>query len=236
MFCNNCGAQLPDGAAFCNKCGAKINSVQENNTQPVHNESQQSAPAQPSYRAPQPQYPAYGGTAPTSASKPLAIVAFLLMVVSLILMLATDTLQVHYKEYADKPLSEINYSDFVEGVCESENDELIAAMVVSAIGMVLGLCGAIDMLTSFIGGPYVKSGRAGVAAGFMFAFAICMAIAVFGIINGSYYDNSPCAMGFTASGWIALVAGVLGGILAMVAGSKGKQEELALYRAGNSRI
>lgn len=36
MFCDQCGAQLPDGATFCGKCGAKQN-VAENTANPVVN-------------------------------------------------------------------------------------------------------------------------------------------------------------------------------------------------------
>ncbi|MBR0082107.1 MAG: zinc ribbon domain-containing protein [Clostridia bacterium] len=52
-FCQNCGAELKDGARFCENCGAAVPSVQE----PVY--------SQPAYSAPEPQ-PVY--------SEPTAVV------------------------------------------------------------------------------------------------------------------------------------------------------------------
>ena len=38
MFCNNCGAELPEGALFCENCGAKV----ENSENAVNNEGEES--------------------------------------------------------------------------------------------------------------------------------------------------------------------------------------------------
>ena len=52
MFCQHCGNQLPEGAAFCGNCGNKVASAptSEAPQQPVY-----VAPQQPVYVAPQPQ-------------------------------------------------------------------------------------------------------------------------------------------------------------------------------------
>lgn len=58
MFCQNCGNQLPEGAAFCGSCGAKAE-VQTVPQQPAYEAPQQpayEAPQQPAYTAPQPTY------------------------------------------------------------------------------------------------------------------------------------------------------------------------------------
>ena len=55
MFCQNCGNQLTEGAAFCGQCGAKV-AEPAAPQQPTY-EAPQSAP-QPAYEAPQPAYSA----------------------------------------------------------------------------------------------------------------------------------------------------------------------------------
>lgn len=71
MFCQNCGNQLAEGAAFCGQCGTKV-AVQAAPQQPAY-EAPQSAP-QPAYEAPQstpqpayeaPQQPAYTAPQPS---------------------------------------------------------------------------------------------------------------------------------------------------------------------------
>ena len=52
MYCNNCGAQLPDGTAFCTNCGGKTDGTQ-GNAQPQQQYGQQ---AQQQYAQPQQQY------------------------------------------------------------------------------------------------------------------------------------------------------------------------------------
>lgn len=48
MFCNFCGAQLPDGSAFCNFCGAQLSTPQTYGTQiPTQNPVTQPNPYQP---------------------------------------------------------------------------------------------------------------------------------------------------------------------------------------------
>ncbi len=48
MFCNYCGAQLPDGSAFCNFCGAQLSTPQTYGTQiPTQNPVTQPNPYQP---------------------------------------------------------------------------------------------------------------------------------------------------------------------------------------------
>ena len=68
MFCNNCGAELPEGGKFCTKCGTKIEAQPvENIQQPVQDDTVTNA-QQPAYEMPkgQPTYempnaqPAYG--------------------------------------------------------------------------------------------------------------------------------------------------------------------------------
>ena len=65
MFCQNCGNQLTEGAAFCGQCGAKV-AEPAAPQQPTY-EAPQSAP-QPAYEAPQPAYeapqPAYEAPQP----------------------------------------------------------------------------------------------------------------------------------------------------------------------------
>ena len=43
MFCNECGAQLPDGAKFCNVCGTKLIVLQasEQNARPDNSQQYQ---------------------------------------------------------------------------------------------------------------------------------------------------------------------------------------------------
>lgn len=48
MFCNNCGKNMPDNAAFCNECGTPLNKAPQ---QPVYPQQQ------PVYQQQQPVYP-----------------------------------------------------------------------------------------------------------------------------------------------------------------------------------
>lgn len=66
MFCNKCGAQLNDGAAFCPNCGQQIS--QQSNPQPA---PQQPAPQQPAYQQPAYQQPAYQQPAPQPIYRPI---------------------------------------------------------------------------------------------------------------------------------------------------------------------
>lgn len=43
MFCHNCGAQLPENAAFCPNCGQKITPI----SQPVSIQKTEAPPAEP---------------------------------------------------------------------------------------------------------------------------------------------------------------------------------------------
>ncbi|MFR6380173.1 MAG: zinc-ribbon domain-containing protein [Evtepia sp.] len=43
MFCHNCGAQLPENAAFCPNCGQKITPI----SQPVSIQKPEAPPAEP---------------------------------------------------------------------------------------------------------------------------------------------------------------------------------------------
>lgn len=38
MFCNHCGSQLPDGAAFCGNCGSQVSTPNASYQQPVQAE------------------------------------------------------------------------------------------------------------------------------------------------------------------------------------------------------
>lgn len=55
MFCNKCGAQLPDGVAFCSYCGNQLTPQPQQPEQPTQPQYEQ--PTQPLYQQPvQPQY------------------------------------------------------------------------------------------------------------------------------------------------------------------------------------
>ena len=56
MFCPNCGAQNPDGAAFCGSCGASLAAPQQS-AQPVQQPVQQPQYQQTQYQQPQYQQP-----------------------------------------------------------------------------------------------------------------------------------------------------------------------------------
>lgn len=48
MFCNKCGAQIPDGADFCNKCGTPVSGGTPNTTvQHIHYNQPPTNPPQP---------------------------------------------------------------------------------------------------------------------------------------------------------------------------------------------
>ena len=53
MFCQYCGAQIPDGSAFCNSCGRQQQQV---NPQPKRQEAPTYQQPQPTYQQPQPTY------------------------------------------------------------------------------------------------------------------------------------------------------------------------------------
>ena len=55
MFCQYCGAQIPDSSTFCNTCGRRQQPVQ----QPQRQEAPAHQPAQPVYQQPVNQQPAY---------------------------------------------------------------------------------------------------------------------------------------------------------------------------------
>lgn len=50
MFCNKCGAQLPDGVAFCSYCGNQLTAQPQQPEQPTQPQYQQ--PVQPQYEQP----------------------------------------------------------------------------------------------------------------------------------------------------------------------------------------
>ena len=58
-FCNNCGTQIPDGAAFCPSCGAKYTPVP---AAPTYQ--------QPTYQQPTYQQPVYGYQPPVANAQP----------------------------------------------------------------------------------------------------------------------------------------------------------------------
>ena len=55
MFCQYCGAQIPDGSAFCNACGRRQQIVQQPQ-QPQRQEAPSYQQAQPNYQQAQPAY------------------------------------------------------------------------------------------------------------------------------------------------------------------------------------
>ena len=92
MFCEKCGAQLPDGTAFCGACGQPTGAAQ----QPQYAQPQYAQPqyAQPQYAQPQPQYSQYGSapTAPARANKGPAIKAFVFGIISFVLSISSYVL------------------------------------------------------------------------------------------------------------------------------------------------
>lgn len=97
MFCNFCGAQLPDGTKFCNICGKSLSPAQSAAQQPAFNPQQPQAPIQqtPADYPQQPMgYPLPVTpvmTQPKKKSKAPIIIAVIFIVIAAIVVISVVT-------------------------------------------------------------------------------------------------------------------------------------------------
>lgn len=86
MFCQNCGAQNPDGAPFCSTCGQALNNAQAPAQPPVQPPVQQpvyGAPVQPPVQQP----PVYAAPQqPSVPGKGLSIASMITGIASLVML------------------------------------------------------------------------------------------------------------------------------------------------------
>ncbi|MBR3972163.1 MAG: zinc ribbon domain-containing protein [Ruminococcus sp.] len=213
MFCNNCGSQLPDNAAFCSSCGAQVNV----STQPV-------------YTAPQQQYsvPVYNNT-PTGnysgtavlGGKIVGIVALLAAIIANILMCVTEVLTYGLKSNSayDETYNIFKFLDLGSG-----SDKADSAMGCIIAGIVCATIG-VWLLVVVIASKRAKPGCA-IGAGMCFImYLICMIVSVYAILS----DGKPSSVkfGFGAIGWIAIALVAVAAVAAFIAGVQAKKQKAA---------
>ena len=148
-FCANCGAPVEEGAAFCGSCGAPVQNAVEPLQPAVPVEppvAPVEAPAVPESAAPAqgPVYPVYQQpvyaqpVSPLKGSNGIGVTSFVMSMVSLVATIAVIVI-------LGKLLDASNYfymsfSD-IETLCTSGIVLAILALLVSIVGLILGIVG-----------------------------------------------------------------------------------------------
>ena len=142
MFCENCGAKLPDGAKFCAGCGAKTEPVQPVHAATAAPSPPRPAPPQPPAQTAPPYQPAYAPPGPPAysghpGSEPLRVGQYIGMLLLMCVPILGVVLLFVWSFGSSVNLNKKNYAR--------------AMLIVSVIGIALSVIfGA--ALTSVIGG------------------------------------------------------------------------------------
>lgn len=203
MFCNNCGTQLPDNAAFCNNCGAKVG------VQPVY-----SAPVQ--YSAPA---VSSNNGAKGVSSRIFGIVALLAGAISALLICATEAIVYGLKSSGsyDQTFNIFKFLDLGAGTdkVDSAMGCIVAGLVCAGVGVLL--------LLAAVAGSKAKPGCASGAGVCFIMYVICMVVSVYAILG----DGKPSSIkfGYNAVGWIGLVLGIVAVITAFATAAQIKKQK-----------